>query len=276
MIKQERETSLIAKTGEHPVTKSSMVEELQALGVQEGMTLLVHSSLSSIGWVCGGAAAVVQALLECVGDKGTIMVPAHSNVLSDPATWGNPPVPESWWPIIRNEMPAFDPNITPTYYMGAVVDCFRTVPGVIRSSHPQYSFAALGPNAEKLVHNHSLDHGLGEESPLARLYELGGYVLLLGVGHGRNTSLHLSEYRADYANKEKIELGSPIMQDGVRKWVNYRDISLDSDDFEQIGELFRVERPELVREGRVGIAQALLMPQRELVEFGAGWMTRHR
>ncbi|TCZ70943.1 AAC(3) family N-acetyltransferase [Paenibacillus albiflavus] len=275
MINREKEASLIAKTGEHPVTKSSMVEELRALGVQEGMTLLVHSSLSSIGWVCGGAIAVVQALLESVGDKGTIMVPTHSSDLSEPSLWRNPPVPESWWPIIRDEMPAFDPDMTPTCYMGAIVDCFRTVPGVIRSSHPQFSFAALGPKAENLIHHHSLDLGLGEESPLARLYELGGYVLLVGVGHERNTSLHLSEYRADYANKEMTEFGSPIMQDGVRKWVNFRDLSLDSDDFEQIGEQFTSELG-LVREGRVGIAQALLMPQRELVDFGAGWMTRHR
>lgn len=270
-----KEASLIANTGDKPMTRLRLAEQLRLLGVEEGMTLLVHSSLSSIGWVCGGPVAVVQALLDCVGEHGTIMVPTHSGDLSDPSLWENPPVPESWWQTIRDEMPAFDPAYTPTRGMGAIVDCFRQFPGVIRSSHPQTSFAAVGPNAVNLIHNHSLENSMGEESPLARFYELGGFVLLLGVTFDNNTSLHLSEYRGQYASKKETPCGAPVLVDGVRKWVEYRDLEFNSDDFEQIGEQFTSE-VGLVREGRVGNARALLMPQRELVDFGTQWMSKNR
>lgn len=99
--------------------------------------------------------------------------------------------------------------------------------------------------------------------------------MLLGVKFDRNTSLHLSEYRAQYADKKEMIFGSPIMVDGVRKWAEYRDLDFNSDDFEQIGEQFTHEL-ELVREGSIGNAAALLIPQRELVDFGTKWMSSNR
>lgn len=77
------------------------------------MTVLVHSSLSSIGWVNGGAVAVIQALIDVVTEEGTIVMPSQSVELSDPKEWGNPPVPEEWWDIIRESMPAYNSNYTP-------------------------------------------------------------------------------------------------------------------------------------------------------------------
>ena len=176
-----------------PGTPATLLADLRSLGVETGMTLIVHSSMSQLGWVAGGPQAVVQALLEAVGDAGTVMMPTFSTNLSDPTYWQNPPVPESWWPIIKAETPAFDPALTPTRQMGAIVECFRHVPGVRRSSHPTVSFAAAGPRAAELVDRHDLADGLGDESPLARLYDADGFVLLLGVSHWNNTSLHLAE-----------------------------------------------------------------------------------
>lgn len=86
--------------------------------------------------------------------------------------------------------------------MGVIPDTFRKQRGVMRSSHPQVSFAAWGANAGDIVTGHDLDNGLGEHSPLARIYDRHGWVLLLGVGHERNTSLHLSEHRASYPGKK--------------------------------------------------------------------------
>jgi aminoglycoside 3-N-acetyltransferase len=90
-----------------PVTVHSLEQDLRALGVKPGMVLLVHSSLSSLGWVCGGAVAVIEALESVLTSEGTLIMPTHSGELSEPSYWQHPPVPEAWWQTIRDTMPAF-------------------------------------------------------------------------------------------------------------------------------------------------------------------------
>ncbi|MGQ4419601.1 aminoglycoside N(3)-acetyltransferase, partial [Streptomyces sp. SAS_269] len=158
------------------LTRDSMAEELRRMGVESGETLLAHSSLSSLGWVNGGAVAVVQALLDALGPSGTLVVPTQSGDQSDPAVWGNPPVPQEWWDRIRATMPPYDPATTPSRGVGVIPETVRTWPGARRSAHPQTSFAALGPRAAGIVDGHARDCRLGEHSPLARLERLGARV----------------------------------------------------------------------------------------------------
>jgi len=256
---------LIKKTKD-PVTRSSLAYDLRQLGLQAGMTVIVHSSLKSIGWVCGREVAVVQALMEVLTEEGTLVMPTHSANFSDPKHWENPAVPEHWHTVIREEMPAYDPRITPTYFMGRIVEAFRNFPGVVRSDHPTESFAAWGKRKEAIVEGHALDFGLGEKSPLAKLYDLDAKVLLIGVSYENNTSMHLAEYRA---SGTIIENASPILINGQRVWTVYKDLAYQDEHFEAIGVQF--EKVHLVNNGRVGQAHAKLMDQRRLVDFTTHW-----
>ncbi|PKO22603.1 MAG: AAC(3) family N-acetyltransferase [Chloroflexi bacterium HGW-Chloroflexi-1] len=269
------EADAIRNTQGGPNTIQSITADLAALGVAPGMTLLVHATLSRLGWVCGGPVAVILALETALGPTGTLVMPTHSGDLSDPAQWENPPVPETWWAPIRQTMPAYDLDMTPTRGMGAIPECFRKQRGVVRSGHPQVSFAAWGARASEIVADHALDFAFGEDSPLARIYDLDGWILLLGVTHDNNTSLHLAETRTPYPERKLVENGAPVLVDGRRQWVKLRDIDSNTADFETIGAAFARETG-LVRSGRVGNAPALLMPQRALVDYAGGWMMANR
>lgn len=263
---------IVARTDE-PGTVSTLVEELRALGVEPGDRLLVHASLSALGWVAGGAPTVVDALREAVTDEGTLLVPTHTPHLCSPGDWQNPPVPDEWLDAVRDEMPPFRPESTPSRGIGAVAECFRDYPDVRRSDHPQLSFAAWGADAAALVADHPLDHPLGEDSPLAGLYDLGGSVLQLGVGHGTNTSLHLAEYRAGLDLETVVDEG-PVRRDGERAWVEWEALATSTDDFPEAGAAF--EREVGLAEGEVGEATAKLADQRELVDFAAEWFAVNR
>ncbi|GIV96066.1 MAG: AAC(3) family N-acetyltransferase [Herpetosiphonaceae bacterium] len=258
-----------------PVMIDSLYADLVALGIVPGMTLLVHSSLSALGWVCGGPVAVILALERALGPGGTLVMPAFSTDLSDPAEWRNPAVPERWWEIIRQTMPAYDPDLTPTRQMGAIPETFRKQRNVLRSKHPQVSFAAWGSQAQQVISDHRLDSRLGEDSPLRRIYDLDGWVLLLGVGHGNNTSIHLAEYRAIYPHKRTIRFGAPTLIDKRRQWTWFEDLDLDDSDFETIGGDFERELG-LISRKHVAYGDALLMPQRSLVDYAVQWIEKNR
>lgn len=156
------------------ITADRLAADFRQLGVQEGMTLLLHSSLKSLGqWVAGGPVAVILALEQVLGEDGTLVMPTQSSDLTDPSGWSRPPVPEAWWPEIREHMPAYDPDLTPIRGMGIIPDCFRKQRGVRRSSHPIDSFAAWGKHRDVIIDSHGLEYAFGERSPLARIYELG-------------------------------------------------------------------------------------------------------
>jgi aminoglycoside 3-N-acetyltransferase len=265
----------IIKASPRPSTIKTMATELRTLGVAPGQVLMVHSSLASLGYVAGGAQAVIAALLESLGDTGTLAMPAHTTDFVDPATWENPPVPDDWHEVIRNERPPFIREVTPSQYMGTIAECFRTWPGTLRSDHPLVSWCARGPAAQDIIALQSLDNSQGDDSPLGHLYDLHARVLLLGAGYDSNTCFHLAEYRCKHAESKRCERSAVQQRDDTRVETTYRDIHWSEDDFADIGaELEREDGAVIV--GRVGLATVRLFSMRRAVDFAAAWMDRNR
>lgn len=254
-----------------PPTRASIADDLTALGLRAGDTVIAHASLKTLGWVPGGRVAVVQALLDVLGPDGTLAVTTQTADNSDPSGWQNPPVPASWWPVIREHQPAFDPATWPSRGIGQLAEAVRTWPGAVRSDHPQTSFAALGARAESLMAKHELTSRFGDGSPLAALEQAAARVLLLGVGFDVCTAFHLAEYRAEVPT---TEFSCAVRSPEGREWVTFTDVEVDSDDFAELGAAY--EKATQVHRGKVGAADARLFELPDAVAFAAEWIRTNR
>lgn len=265
------------RVARHPetVTRERLAADLRALGVRPGQTLLVHASLRRIGWVRAGARTVVAALTDVLGPDGTLVASAGTpeNSLTSRAfreqTKGLLPRHVSGY---LERMLAFDPKVTPTS-AGAVAEAVRTTPGAVRSDHPQSSFAAIGGDAGELMAGHRVTCHLGEDSPLAKLYQRDASILLLGVGYRSCTAFHLAEYRYT-KNPPMREYSCLVMEEGISRWMRYKDVVLDDHEFKSIGK--DLEEKITVNIGTVGKAASRLLPLRHAVDFATDWLGEHR
>ncbi len=256
------------------IKKDELISDLESIGLEKDDTVIVHTSLKNIGYVCGGAQTMIEALTNVVGAGGTIMMPTQSWKNLDPETGVHWDVDESEWDIIRENWPAYDRDLTPTNTMGAVAELFRRWPGSIRSEHPARSVCAWGKHAQYLTKEHTLSNIFGEGSPIARLYELDAKVLLIGVGYDKNTSIHLADVRSDYPGKHNSVEHSAIMENGVRVWKAYSTLFVDGEDFDDIGAAF--DKEGCVCRGKIGDADSRLMKQRDIVDFSVSWIEKNR
>jgi aminoglycoside 3-N-acetyltransferase len=259
-------------------SKHDLVKHLQTIGVKQGMTLLVHSSLRSMGYIIGGVETVLEALIEAVGAEGTVVMPAFSAQLSDPATWRDPVLPESWVQKMLSTTPPFNNQKTVTWGLSVIAEQFRRWPGVVRSTHPIDSFCAYGKNAIAITEHHSLNFSLGMASPLGKIYLQKGSVLLLGVGYDVNSSLHLAEHLSK--TSPVVSLHACMKVDNQAKWVEYQDNAYDSGTFTSLGEAFEEEIEKtfsqedhaiIVSTGRIGSANSKLILQSQLVDFAINY-----
>ena len=158
------------------LTKTQIKETLFSKGMKPGDHLLVHSSLRSVGPIEGGPDALIDALLEVVGPEGTLAMPAFNY--------------RRYLPF-----PHFDARTTPGR-TGALTEIFRKRPETLRSLHPTHSITAQGKRAAEFLADHYKFETFGIGSPLDRLAQAGGYVLLLGVTHLANSCIHVGESHA--------------------------------------------------------------------------------
>ncbi|MGI2328021.1 aminoglycoside N(3)-acetyltransferase [Planococcus sp. YIM B11945] len=250
-------------------SKDSLKQQLEQLGIKTGDSLIVHSSLKSMGWIAGGPQAVVEALMDTVTPAGTIVMPAQSADNSDPVYWMAPPIPENWHQPFRDASPAYDPHLTPLRGMGKIAECFHRHPLTIRSPHPAHSFMAWGENAEEWMSEHPLEDSFGERSPLGKMMKADVQILLIGVGFDSCTALHYAEFMQE--NKTYSPQGAAVSINGERTWRTFDCVDTDSDRF-----------PELVKEykgpistGKLGQAESQLSAMRPLVEFGIEWLKKN-
>ncbi len=269
----EREKLIVDNTKE-PITQSRLVGDLFSIGLKSGDVVIVHSSMSQIGWIVGGVVTVIAALMESVGEEGTIVVPTHSTDNGEPSPWQYPSVPESWWQIIRDEYPPYRPDITPARRVGRLPEVFRKYPNVIRSNHPQVSWAACGKHAHSITETHPLDHVYDEKSPLGRAYELDAKILLIGVTHEVNTALHFAETKTNIKGFPWMNWSAAVLENGVRVWKTWKERNYSSDDFQIIGEAYEATINYELK--KIGQAPSRFISMRNLVDFAVEWMEKNR
>jgi aminoglycoside 3-N-acetyltransferase len=219
---------------------STVVWQLRALGLQEGSLVLVHTSFKNVGPLDGGPDAVIDALIETIGPEGTLVMP-------------------SW---IGDDDASFDPSSTPVNdHLGIVADTFWRRQGVLRTNH-QSAMAAIGPHAAFITSAPLILPPHAEDSGIARVNELDGWVLLLGCDHDSNTTVHLGELRggAPYFQVNEIT----VVVDGRPKKIFYGENDSCCLGFRQVGSWLAARG--LQREGTVGHGHAKLMRSRDVVD----------
>ena len=156
--------------------------------------------------------------------------------------------------------------------MGVVPELFRHYPGVARSDHPQSSFSARGNNAEYLVREHSLDYRFGPKSPLGKLYEIDGLVLLLGAPVQTCSMLYLSQHYM--GNNQRITRKAPILINGKKVWVTYSDVEYPNDWFCRAYDYLLAK--DIVKKFYVGNAVCYLGSARYMIDSIIPWRIKNK
>jgi aminoglycoside 3-N-acetyltransferase len=252
-------------------TRSSLAADFGALGLASGDAVLVHAALRQVGPIIGGADTVLDAMRDVVGPEGTILGytdwQLEDEVRDDPAA--------------REHIPPFDPlRSRATRDNGFWPELLRTTPGALRSGNPGASMAAIGGTAAWFTADHALDYGYGPQSPLGKLVEARGKVLMLGAPLDTMTLLHHAEHLANFPDKRVIRYEAPMLVDGVKVWRRFEEFDtsnspdgMPDDYFATIVEAFLATGEG--RRGAIGEADSALVPADGIVAFAVEWMERH-
>lgn len=220
------------------IGRETLTHELVELGVQPDGVLLVHTAFSNIKPVDGGPVGLISALRLALGAGGTLVMPSMSYDDDQP----------------------FDKTTSPCPEMGIVADTFWRLPGVLRSDN-HHAFAAIGPLAEEIISAHPVDRPHGLDSPVGRVYNLDGQVLLLGVGQDSNTTIHLAENLAGVRYRRNKYI--TVLKNGLPARLDYLEIDHCCQNFALVDGW--LDETQLQKRGNVGHAEAHLIRSRDIV-----------
>jgi len=221
------------------IHRDALIQQLLDLGIQPGGVLLVHTSFSKVQPVEGGPIGLISALHAALGSEGTLVMPSMS----------------------YDDEHHFDQTKSHCVEMGVVADTFWRLPGVLRSDN-NHAFAAVGRFAERITAPHPIDVPHGLDSPVGRVYELDGQVLLLGVDHTSNTTIHLCESMAGVRYRRDKDI--TILKDGEPTRFDYREIDHCCENFSLVDDW--LDEKGLQRRGQVGHAEARLVRSQDIVD----------
>jgi aminoglycoside 3-N-acetyltransferase len=228
-----------SRTERNELSRAEITDQLRALGVKQGGVLLVHTSFRATRPVERGPLGLIEALRDALGPDGTLVMPSSSDDDDAP----------------------FDPMITPASpSLGVVADTFWRLPGVLRSDHA-HAFAAAGPQAARIICDPLPLPPHIPASPVGRVHDLDGQVLLLGIGHDADTTLHLAELLAGVPYR--VPKYCTVLQGGRPVRIDYGENDHCCARFGFADQWLRAR--DLQCEGRVGHAHARLAHARDIV-----------
>lgn len=272
---------MIAVGNEYYWSRAELADHLTALGLRKGDSVMVHTAMRTVGSCLNGADDVIAALLQVIGDNGTVLCYINWLENYEDSTDAAGRVPEALKPLIA----PFDVSrsrASPDH--GIFAECFRTRANVLRSANPGASVAAVGAKSTYFTENHSLLYGYGEDSPFGRLVAENGKVLMLGAPADTMSLLHHAESIAPLKDKRLRFKKLPLYQAGGHvRWVMCEEFdTVDSvcdcfpdGYFAAVVVDFCREMTD-ARHGKVGSADSLLVSARPMCGFAVRWMTDYQ
>lgn len=255
--------------------RSTLIAQLTELGLGPGDMVMVHAALRRVGAIFGGPDALIDALLAVIGPDGTLAAYLDWDAPWEDVVDATDRTTDDW----RDEVTPFDPARTRAARdNGAFAEMLRTMPGAVRSGNPGASVAALGARADWLTADHPQDFGYGPGTPLARLVEDGGKVLMLGAPLDTMTLLHHAEHLAEIPGKRVIRREVPVLVGGFTEWRWIREYDTADPVSDRLPETFiadivtAYEAGGAARRGQVGHAPCLLVDAADILPFAIRWI----
>ncbi len=256
-------------------TRSDLAADCAALGIGAGDIVMVHAAMSRVGPLLNGPDALIGALTDTVGPRGTILAYADWDGSYGDLLDADGRVPERW----RAHIPPFDPlRSRAIRHNGILPEFLRTTPGALRSGNPGASIVALGERAAEITACHPLDYGYGEATPFAKLVAMGGKVLNVGAPLDTMTLLHHAEHLARLPGKRirRVEVPFATPDGTVWRMIEEFDtgdpvVTLFADDYfgAIVGDFLATGQG---RRGTIGAADAILVEAAPIVAFAVRWM----